>query len=66
MFIIRVGCYYTCIVHKQDDISIFGWCLGQIIGIKKKKQLPRVDPCGAPLLTSSQLEYETLLLAVVL
>ena len=37
-FIIRVGYYYTCIVHKQDDVSIFSCCLGQIIDIKKKKQ----------------------------
>jgi len=65
MYIIRVDYYYICIIRKQDDISICSYCLGQIIDIKKKPRA-RTKPCETPLLTSSQLEYETLTRATVL
>jgi hypothetical protein len=38
MCIIGAGYYYTCIVHKQDNISILSCHLEQLIDVKEKKQ----------------------------
>ena len=40
--------------------------LGKSLIARRKSEGPRMDPCGTPLLTSFQLENETLLLAIVL